>query len=187
MAISKNFDELFLKPDHESEKWRDTLVYKAKNLSLNDFIDFTSDSKLYVLESQIFSAIQEFTKATMEEEEKYKMLKSLEEDDSVDNVDIKGSLVSIDTKDTHIFLQTLTGFLPFLKYDVDIENENRIGQCHTKSMAISQILNFYNEVVTGYVYGYADKEKYLHSWVETKLSNGSTIVIDYTINDSINF
>jgi len=37
------------------------------------------------------------------------------------------------------------------------------------------------ELVTGYIYGVADKGKFLHSWVECG-KEGKEIVMDYTMN-----
>lgn len=36
------------------------------------------------------------------------------------------------------------------------------------------------------IYGYSDKEKYLHTWVEGKLGYGFPVVIDYTMNALMN-
>ena len=186
MSISRNFKELFENPDNKSEQWENDFINYVKTENTQELLDFIRNTELYEVESEIFSAVAQFTKNTVSNDKKYKLLKSLEDESFVDKVDITDSIIHIKTKKGVIAVRPLTSFLTFLKNDPDIETDSRIGKCHEKSMAISQILGSSNEVVTGYICGLSNKQKYLHSWVEVKLADNYPVVIDYTINAVMN-
>lgn len=52
---------------------------------------------------------------------------------------------------------------------IDLEDDRRVGTCYSKAFDIALHLGIPNDIVTGYTYGYTDKSKFLHSWIETKL------------------
>ena len=70
---------------------------------------------------------------------------------------------------------------------IDIANriDERHGECYEIAHEISLNLGISNNIVTGYIYGYTDKSKFLHSWVETTIK-GEEYVIDGTLNSLIN-
>ena len=67
----------------------------------------------------------------------------------------------------------------------NIEDESRFGNCYIYAYYISVGLPLPNNLVTGYIYGYSDKSKFLHSWIETNIK-GEEFVIDATLNAVIN-
>lgn len=66
-----------------------------------------------------------------------------------------------------------------------IESDKRFGNCYDFAYNISLNLGVPNQIVTGYIYGYSDKSKFLHSWVESTI-NDEEYVIDGTLNAIIN-
>ena len=66
-----------------------------------------------------------------------------------------------------------------------IESDKRFGNCYDFAYNISLNLGVPNQIVTGYIYGYSDKSKFLHSWVESNIK-GEEYVIDGTLNAMIN-
>lgn len=85
-----------LEPERRSKDWRNTLLYKAENSDLNDFIDFTNSSKLYMLESKIFSIIIDYTKTSLSYQQKYDLVKSLEKEKLINKVNTSDCRVLID-------------------------------------------------------------------------------------------
>lgn len=67
----------------------------------------------------------------------------------------------------------------------NIEEESRFGNCYKYAYYISLGLQIPNNLTVGYIYGYSDKSKFLHSWVETDI-NEEEFVIDATLNAIIN-
>ena len=57
--------------------------------------------------------------------------------------------------------------------------------CFVKALRIATHLGIENSIVTGYCYGYSDKSRFLHSFVETTL-DGKEVVIDGTLNAIMN-
>lgn len=161
MALSKSFEELFIKPE------------KRKNQEHNNFD--------YLKEIKIRKVIHEFTKKTVSDRKKEKLLKKLEKKHIINSFKIDEESLIIDTKEKSIKIKKLSDSFKELKDDKDIETEKRMGQCHIKSMEISNALDVENEVVTGYIFGTSNENKYLHSWVEFKKGE-EELVADYTKN-----
>lgn len=79
-----------------------------------------------------------------------------------------------------------SAYMPKIKKIIpEIETEGRFGNCYKYAYYISLGLPFSNYLTTGYIYGYSDKSKFLHSWIETTI-NGEDYVIDATLNAMIN-
>ena len=161
MSLSKSFNELFIIPE------------KRKNQK--------KDSCEYIRELKIRKVIHEFTKKTVSDRKKEKLLKKLEKKHIINSYKIDGKSLIIETEDKSIKIEKLTDCFEQLRDDNDIETEDRMGQCHIKSMVISRALDVDNEVVTGYIFGVSNENKYLHSWVEFKKKE-EEFVADYTKN-----
>ena len=67
----------------------------------------------------------------------------------------------------------------------EIDTDDRIKKCFNYAYEISRNIGVKNEIVTGYIYGYTDISKFLHSWVEINYK-GQDYVIDGTLNAIIN-
>ncbi len=61
----------------------------------------------------------------------------------------------------------------------------RNGKCFELAYEINRRLGISHKVVTGYIYGYTDKSRYLHSWIELSYK-AEEYVIDGTLNAMIN-
>lgn len=188
MAFSKNFNELFVKPDQESKEWNDKVfdyLEQEDIEKLGKHLDTAEE--LYPEQRQLYTAINTFTLEDESIEEKERLLKLLEQADFVEKLKYNASSIRLDTCDGKRVLATrLTHIIPALKIeDSDITSEKRKGQCHEKSIIISKSMDMDNDVVTGYIYGFSNKAQYLHSWVEM-LFNGQEVVIDYTLNIFMN-
>lgn len=66
-----------------------------------------------------------------------------------------------------------------------IESEKRKGRCFEFAYCLTLMLPLLTKLTTGYIYGFCDKSKFLHSWVETTI-DGEEYVIDGTLNAIIN-
>ena len=187
MSLSNSFNKLFIEPDEMSNDW-DNKIFKYHELGdykkLEEHIETAKE--LYLDERQICTAINAFTLKTESRNEKIRLLKGLKKADFVKDLKATESSLIIRLKNGEIRAYKLTGIIPALKKeDEDIETERRIGKCHEKSIKISNSMEIPNEVVTGFVFGYSDKSKYLHSWVELNYE-GNDMVIDYTLNVFMN-
>lgn len=187
MSVSKNFEEYFILPDIESEKWDDTVYELIKERKKKDLIrHLNTANELYLEDYQIASALNEFTLGSTTYARKKELLNSLRElKPYVEEAEMEEARFYIKTSKYEIILTKLSAALKSLKEDEDIKSKTRKYKCHEKSVEISKILSFPNFVVTGYVYSLSDKSKYIHSWIEFE-NEGKEFVIDYTINAIIN-
>ena len=187
--VSRNFIELFLKPDHKSTRMNQQILYEmSKTGDLGRFLSFIRTNKGMRVEDYTISIyINEYTSTTNPEEEKQKLIDLLKSwSDYIKRVDVNQTAATIETNKGIINVRILSDIIPELKDDdCDIQTGDRIKKCHQKSLEISNRLGIPNEVVTGYVYGISDKLKWLHSWVECDIE-GNEYVIDYTMNALIN-
>lgn len=187
MSFSKNFHELFITPEHISEEWDDTL-FKYGELGDLKKLDkhLHSANEVYLNEKLIYTAIDTFTLKTETQKEKMRLLDNLKTEEFVEKVKVTKSSVLIKTDKGDIKACKLTDMIPeFKEIYPDLETRDRKGQCHRNSMLISNIINMSNNIVTGYIFGYSDKSKYLHSWIELVYDN-EDLVIDYSLNALMN-
>lgn len=189
MPLSKNFKEMFLDPDPRSQNWDDTFMEKLSNCSSEEVLKFANKSakKLYILEYKICLAIHNYTKNDLTDTEKQEFLAPLKSYTShILNIENTNSVLTFQTTNGDIKVRKLVDIIPGLgDYDPYIETDERQGQCHYKSIELSDILQNPHEVVTGFVHGASDFSKYLHTWIEIFLS-GKWYVFDYTLNACIN-
>lgn len=187
MLFSRNFDELFIKPDKDSKNWNDKAFELLKKGTKNDLTKhLQTANELYIDDHKIASVISEITLGTTPENRKQMLLNDLKKiKEYVKEAKKEKSFFFIETTKYKIIFMKLSDYIPELKEDDDIETENRLKKCHEKSIEISSRLPFLNYIVTGYVYGLSDKVKYIHSWIEFK-KNGLEFVIDCTKNVVMN-
>lgn len=187
----KNYDNLFHKEYRESQKLDEkiaTLLYEKKYDVLLNYLKEIGARWLYLEDYQNLFVIDKFTK----NEESKEMLAAIANQDDVQETalihDEKWNLPRLIIKKEHLSIEVL----PFSKLDTnikknfpDIETNKRDGTCFSKAYNISQVLDIPSQIVTGFVYGYTDKSKFLHSWIETKMSD-EEVVIDGTLNAIFN-
>lgn len=142
---------------------------------------------------QIKYRISEWTKNKTSDEEKEIFINQLLKlKDYIKKIDIsknnKFNLpeLSIETTEGTIRAIQFSSIAPKCKEKLPfIETDERHGKCYEIAHEISLNLGISNNIVTGYIYGYTDKSKFLHSWVETTIK-GEEYVIDGTLNSLIN-
>lgn len=189
MPLSKNFKEMFLDPDGISQNWDETFMEKLHNCTTEEILKFANKSakKLYILEYIICRAIYNYTKKDLTDMEKQNFLDKLKLYTSHNlSIEYTNSILEIQTNEGNIKVRKLTDLIPGLSdADPDIETDERQGQCHFKSIELSNIIENPHNVVTGFVHGTSDFSKFLHTWIEIFL-NGNWYVFDYTLNACIN-
>lgn len=133
--------------------------------------------------------INEYTKepSTIEEQQLIDKLKKLK--DTVIDVRIKE-----EKNKKQIIILTKTGTLKFIKFSSltprikeelpILTTSNRAGKCFELSYEINRRLGIPHTIVTGFIHGYSDMSRYLHTWLELNY-NGETYVIDGTLNAMI--
>lgn len=187
--------ELFHKPFDKSTEidetfakiWADEGGKKAL-----DYLLSVGATWIDVKSYKICYAIKECTKSATPEEKKKEWIKSLVDGKEVTSADIiynetkKVDEITLETECGPIRAITFSDLTPkILKVLPCLDNEDRAGQCFKLAYEISKRLGIANDMVTGYIYGYTDKSKFLHTWVETTYK-GEEYVIDGVFNMMIN-
>ena len=188
MHFSRNYEDLFIKPDEKSEKWETDFFKAGKKGDTRKVLELLIEArKLYVENYKIFFSINIFTDNNISMYIKKKTLAKLLSDypKYIKNIELNDQILKIETTKGKIEVAKLTDLIHELGEDTDIDTEKKSVLCHEKAIKVSQMINEPNDIVTGYVYGLSDKAKYLHSWVEFKTGKRD-IVADYTINALIN-
>ena len=189
MSFSKSFNYLFVEPNNESDEWDSKIFeygYAHDTEKLEKHLETAEE--LYLEEQQIRVAINTFTLDTESNTEKQRLLNQLRKEPFILDVDVTDSFIMIELANKKkIRVCKMSEIMPGLKEeDPDILTKDRKGKCHSKALEISSRLgSIANDIVTGNTYGYSDKAKYLHSWVEFSY-NGNDVVLDYTLNALIN-
>lgn len=192
----KSYDQLFKERFHQSQIYDNNFSNICNTRGLKAAIDYLKSIGATELDMEnylIKYKISKWTQNDLSEDEKKEMLeKLLEMKNYVNNVKINENEnfsipeVIIETKDGTIRAMKFSSYKPKVKKIIpNIENERRFGNCYEYAYYISTGLPFENYLTTGYIYGYSDKAKFLHSWVEVNI-NGEDYVIDATLNAMIN-
>lgn len=137
--------------------------------------------------------INECTKETTSPEERKKIIKSLTRlNDYVINATItyneqkKKEEIIITTAKGEIRVIEFSSLTPNIKQELPIiTTGERNGKCFDLSFRINRRLGLAHQLVTGYIYGYTDISRYLHTWIELTYK-GEEYVIDGTLNALIN-
>lgn len=179
--ISQSIDEKFARICNEEGRSKGIKYLKELGAT---WLDIDSYDILY--------AIGEFTKSTTSNERKNELIERIRKQEDVIDAKIEMNShrqvpqMTIKREDGIITVMPFSSFSPqALTLLPDLENDKRDGTCFEKAYKISLNLGKKNDIVTGYTYGYTDKSKYLHSWIETEL-HGEEIVIDGALNSIFN-
>ena len=187
----KNYEELFCKRFSISQQIDDKFAELYNTNGLYDSIKYLKDIGATRLDMESYNIkyrISEWTKDKLSDQEKIAFLNELMGfKDYVKKVKIarneKFNLpeVFIETIEGDIRAIQFSDYVPDVKEIFPfIEKDERHGNCYDFAYDISLNLGVPNHIVTGYIYGYSDKAKFLHSWVEVVL-NGEEYVIDGTL------
>lgn len=189
----KSYKELFDYRFDESQKIDETFISVANAEGLSSAKKYLEEIGANILETNNYKIrcwIGDWTKSSSSSTEIIDKIKSLK--DYVIDVDVK---TNADLELPELVIKTINGEIRVCQFSrlfpnfkilfPDLEDENRLVNCHSFAYRASLYLGYPNDLVTGYIYGCSDKAKFLHSWVEVKLKDNDYI-FDGTLNGIIN-
>lgn len=192
----KSYNELFNERFQRSQEIDEEFIRIFNEDGLLDAINYLKSIGATALDMdnyRIKYRISEWTKNKTSNEEKEKFINELLNlKDYIKKIDISKNNnfnvpeLSIETTEGTIRAIQFSSIAPKCKEKLPfIETDERHGKCYEMALEISLNLGISNNIVTGYIYGYTDKSKFLHSWVEATIK-GEDYVIDGTLNSLIN-
>jgi hypothetical protein len=191
----KNYKELFEKEFDTSQQIDETFAKICNEKGLKKGVEYLKSINCKWLDYDSYTilyTINEWTKKTTSKEEKNNLLERISrQEDGIEvkkeiNDNLKVPQLIIKRKDFEIKVIQFSKLVPkAMELFPDLEDDSRKGSCFNKAYGIALKLGIENDIVTGYCYGYTDKSKFLHSWIETKLK-GEEVVIDGTLNAVFN-
>lgn len=187
--------ELFHKPFNRSTEIDDTFAEIWRTKGIKEAIEYlksvgatTLDIKSY----EILYKLNECTKKKTTKEEQKRLIESLIDGEEVLSAKIEFNEeknmdeIQIETIDGPIRQITFSELADEILEDLpELETDKRAGECYRLTHAINRHLGLTHEMVTGYIYGYTDISRFLHSWIELTYK-GEEYVIDGTMNALIN-
>ncbi len=189
MAICNNYYNIFRLPEVKACKLKNKYLSiingnndMNKNKIPNDVITF-------IPEYNILKAIEIFTNDNISFTDKVDLFMQLKcKHQYIQNVKIFPENIFIQTQNMNINVIKFSKLFCSLQKMLDeINSNNRYHECHQSSFIICLDLpeNINSTLVTGYIYSFANKCKFLHSWVEIDME-GKQFALDYTINAACN-
>ena len=174
--------KLFKTPYDKNDAWYKKLK-NADDETVKKMIRFM---RVYPNERNIDNLIHSFTLAETSDEDfvdEARWVKNhskgqiLEIKRMINNVgfELKTKKGSMKIVKAYEYFTELSKFMPLM------DQEKRDGKCHWHAMEFSTLLSIAgieNEVVSAYVYEYAKKQEYSHSWVEFRSDIGNDLVFD---------
>lgn len=192
----KNYNELFNTRFKTSQKIDEKFAELFNTSGLKEGIKYLKQVGATELDMDNYNIkyrISEWTKNSLSNKEKIAFLNELR--------DLGDYILDIKVKKNEKFnlpevkIETTKGIIQAIQFSSVapevknlfpfIESDKRFGNCYDFAYNISLNLGVPNQIVTGYIYGYSDKSKFLHSWVESTI-NDEEYVIDGTLNAMIN-
>lgn len=192
----KNYNELFNTRFKTSQKIDEKFAELFNTSGLKEGIKYLKQVGATELDMDNYNIkyrISEWTKNSLSNKEKIAFLNELRDlEDYILDIKVekneKFNLPEVKIETTKGIIQAIqfSSVAPEVKNLFPfIESDKRFGNCYDFAYNISLNLGVPNQIVTGYIYGYSDKSKFLHSWVESTI-NDEEYVIDGTLNAMIN-
>lgn len=192
----KNYNELFNTRFKTSQKIDEKFAELFNTSGLKEGIKYLKQVGATELDMDNYNIkyrISEWTKDSLSNKEKIAFLNELRDlGDYILDIKVekneKFNLPEVKIETTKGIIQAIqfSSVAPEVKNLFPfIESDKRFGNCYDFAYNISLNLGVPNQIVTGYIYGYSDKSKFLHSWVESNIK-GEEYVIDGTLNAMIN-
>lgn len=192
----KNYNELFNTRFKTSQKIDEKFAELFNTSGLKEGIKYLKQVGATELDMDNYNIkyrISEWTKDSLSNKEKIAFLNELRDlGDYILDIKVekneKFNLPEVKIETTKGIIQAIqfSSVAPEVKNLFPfIESDKRFGNCYDFAYNISLNLGVPNQIVTGYIYGYSDKSKFLHSWVESTI-NDEEYVIDGTLNAMIN-
>ncbi len=191
----KSYDLLFDEEFHNSQNIDEKFAELCNKKGLKAGLKYLKEigATWYDKENyEILYTISAFTKKDTDEKFFQSLIERIRRQNGTKEVKIEKlkdknvSQLIINKEDISVTVIPLSKRLPVsLETCPDLEDDTREGTCFAKALTIATHLGRDNTIVTGYCYGYSDKSRFLHSFVETIL-NGEEVVIDGTLNAIMN-
>lgn len=184
----KNYKELFVNEFSIAENIDNTFGRLICKEGIEKGLEYLNSINCKAVDIESFLIKYYINQYTLKESiyDTNEILKRISELDSVLEVSIIDKYLNIKRKDYNIEVETFSKRDPNIPESLpDIESIERNGTCYQKAYRISLGLKRPNKIVIGYIYGYTDKSKFLHTWVETTI-DGVDLVFDGTLNAIIN-
>lgn len=182
----KLFEERFKISTNIDKKYTDIYNNQGRQVALA-YLKEIGAELLSDINYEIIYKLSQYTKNDLTENEKKDLLESLtRHKDKINFIKIfnKNNLIKI-------LISTNEGLITAIKFSSispkiieiipTLETSDRGGHCYPLAYDICIHMNRPSTIVTGYVYGYTNKSKFLHSWVEVTY-NDADYVIDGTLN-----
>lgn len=188
----KLFQERFNLSTEIDDKWTE-LWNSGKREESIEYLKSIGATELDIDTYRLKYTINEYTKGKYSLKEKEEMINGLIKfKDLVLSSKIKYSEKThkdeavIETTKGLIRVIPFTSIAPKIKeLHPEIDTDNRAGKCFDWAYYITLGLGIPNDIVTGYIYGYTNISKFLHSWIEVDYKEEEW-VIDGTLNAMIN-
>lgn len=161
---------------------------KANNCNnKSEIMNLLSEAnKLYLDEYFIYSTISSFNIGNSKFSNKDELIVALKKCKSIKNIYLQSNYIVIDIKDIKVKIATLSDIIPEVAIDKLSNKNTAIRKDSFSCEYLSQLINFPNSIVTGYIYGISDKSKKIHTWLEFKNHHNQQFVIDYDDNTVYN-
>lgn len=202
--IIKNRSRIFNKYQNKSLTLRDRFITQDKKSTdfLNEFIEYIERPKYEDLlhpiqtlrcrmtkvdsfSNYITMFINYFTAQNSCNNDKLKnfekkLLKSHDEIESIEYTDRDKCIIHL-KNGSDIKFRTISSAFDFDEEIPDLLTLDRRGKCHMRSLALANIISNECKCVTGTIWTFISRAKWLHSWLEMD-ENGKTFCIDNNLN-----
>jgi len=159
----------------DSNQWNNDFFNATKNGDKKKVMDLLGQAKkVYLDEYFIDSSITDLNLNNKKKEEKDKILESLKKCKLVKDVVEENNSISINTASVPIKISKLSTIIPTFHFST---SNSIINKSEHRAQSISQLLSFPNKIVTGNIYGIADKSKTVSTWVEFRNHKNQEFVI----------
>lgn len=184
----KNYKQLFDDEFTFSQIIDDTFPKIKHEQGFEKAIEYLKSLNCKWLDEYSFTILYTINQFTLKEptSDLNKLYNKIAEIEDVLEINYTDRFLNIKLKDYDIEVETLSKRNPGInKILDDIETSKRNGTCFEKAFRLGLGFKPPAKIVTGYTYGYTDKSKFLHSWVEITRDN-KEYVVDGTLNAVIN-
>ena len=172
--------------EENSSKWNKDFFNSYNNGDKEAVMNLLKQAdKLYLDEYYIYNSIVQLNSNNSTVSSSDTVLEGLKKCHIVKGIVKNNNTISIDTGNVSIKTSKLSDIL--LEVNLDKHSKDELVRKSVYSAEyVSQLLSFPNRIVTGYVYGIADKAKSVRTWVEFKNNKNQEFVIDYENNTVMN-
>lgn len=170
----------------ECEDWNKRYENANKKNDKKEIIALLSEAnKVFFDEYFIYTTILKINNEDLSQDEKNKLIESINKSRIVKFTDVQSDFITIHTKANTIKVAKLSDIIPDVLKDTNLKSSVERKDTFSAEY-LSQLITFQNHIVTGYVHGICDKSKKIHTWVEFTNNYGQEFVVDYDDNTVYN-